>query len=58
LQINNPNFYKNIIQKRNPRGQPSASSEVIKIISYLTFDASPLLAGSMLAIDGGSSLAY
>ena len=58
LQINNLDFYKNIVEKRNPRGRLATSSEVIEVISYLAFDASSVLAGSMLAIDGGGSLAY
>lgn len=58
LQINNPDFFKNNVEKRNPRGHLATSAEVIKIITYLAFHANSLFAGSMVAIDGGGSLAY
>jgi 3-oxoacyl-[acyl-carrier protein] reductase len=58
LQISNPDFFKNNVQKRNPRGHLATSVEVIKVITYLAFQADSLFAGSMIAIDGGGSLAY
>ena len=58
LQVNNPEFFKNVVQKRNPRGRLATSSEIVEVISYLAFNANFLLAGSMLATDAGGGLAY
>jgi NAD(P)-dependent dehydrogenase (short-subunit alcohol dehydrogenase family) len=58
LKVANPEFYKNVVQRRNPRGQLATSSEIIEVISYLAFNANFLLAGSMLSTDAGGSLAY
>jgi NAD(P)-dependent dehydrogenase (short-subunit alcohol dehydrogenase family) len=58
LKINKPDQYELFLNRRIPRKEMMSSSEIISVIKFIAQSGSLALAGSMIPLDVGESLAY
>jgi len=58
LQSRSTDIYEKFIQQKLPRGKMMPLDDLFKVLDFLSQEVNLSLAGSMVAIDAGESLAY